>query len=95
MFKVNSPVLSLQSKFLSSYLNTGELINGTILHKIVSHGYDPLEVIFCDKKFNNPSCNSTTENGIVHSLRQLIFDDNYIKPWSEEYFLTKLLTKAF
>lgn len=95
LFKVNSPVLSLQSKFLSSYLNTGELINGTILHKIVSHGYDPLEVIFCDKKFNNPSCNSTTENGIVHSLRQLIFDDNYIKPWSEEYFLTKLLTKAF
>ncbi len=36
-----------------------------------------------------------TANGIVDSLRTLLYEDNYLKPWSNEYLLVKLLTKSF
>ena len=93
LFKVDSPLLGLQCKFLSHYLETGKLISGTLIHKIVNYGFAPLDIIARQDKFRKSS--QREDNGIVHSLRHLIFNDNYIKPWSDEYFLTKLLTRAF
>ena len=34
-------------------------------------------------------------DGIVDSLRSMIFSENFIKPWCNEHILVKLLTKAF
>jgi hypothetical protein len=92
IFKVDSPVSSLQCKFLSSYICTGKLIKDTILYKIVNYGYSPLAVISRTERFHS---NVNKSNGIIDSLRYLIHHDNYVKPWSDEYFMAKVLTKAF
>ena len=34
-------------------------------------------------------------NGAVDSLRTVLFNEHFIKPWSDEYMLVKLLTRSF
>ena len=90
--KVDSPASKLQCEFLSHYLKTGNTIEGTLIHKIVSFGYSPIDVMFKDCKINLPQ---TTNNGIVDSLKFLLYHDNYVKPWSDEFYFVKMLTRAF
>ena len=94
IFKVESPLLELQSKLLSYYIKTGLTINGTLLHRIINYGYSPIEVMSKSEKIKVTN-DLYDSNGIVHSLRFLIFNDNYIKPFSDEYMMVKLLTSSF
>jgi len=55
-------------------------------------GISPASLIF-------PGCTNSSQpsdiaDGLVNSLGFMLNNDNYIKPWSNEYLLVKLLTKS-
>ena len=92
VFQVDTPLLHLQAALMSEYILQNKTINGTLIDRIVKYGQDPCLVAF-NKQLRNH--NYTEDDGIVDSLRYLLFHENYIKPWSEEHILATLLTKAF
>jgi hypothetical protein len=92
IFLVDSPVRDLQTRLLARFLLTGSCVNGTLMSNLVKSGASPIDII-CEKPTRPNLVNCA--DGVVDSLRYLLFHENYIKPWSHEYLLTSLLTKAF
>ena len=92
IFQCNTPAQVFQSLLLSSYIITGKAEKGTLLDRVIKAGYNPINLILNKPKFKQ---NSTNEDGLVDSLRQLLHHENYQKPWSQEHLLANLLTKAF
>ena len=93
IFQVDSPVRELQARLLSRYLLCGSCENGTFISSLVSSAMNPLSIIFDKTVIKNII--SYESDGVVDSLRYLLVHENYIKPWSDEYVLVSLLTKAF
>jgi hypothetical protein len=91
VFQSSSPVQEVQSRFLSHYILTGNVTKNTLLDKVLSYGHRPLECIFNVNKYKI----QFESNGIIDSLRYHTYHDNYIKCWSPEYNIVKLLTQAF
>jgi len=97
VFRVNSPVRELQARLLSRQLVTGSCINGTLLSSLLSFGMNPLSVI-SEKpncKYNFINSHVDNSDGVVDSLFYLLHHENFVKPWSQEFVLVTLLTKAF
>jgi len=92
IFNVESPTRSLNMYFLARYIATGETIDGTLLSRIVCQGASPLSVIYTS--VNVPRA-PAENSGVIDSLRFLLHSENYIKPWSMEHHLVKLLTRPF
>ena len=92
IFQCNTPAQEFQSLLLASYLLTGKAEQGTLLERVIKAGYNPVNLILNKPKFKK---NSTNEDGLVDSLRQLLHHENYQKPRSQEHLLANLLTKAF
>ena len=92
IFQCETPAKVFQSLLLASYIITGKAESGTILDRVIKAGYNPLNIILSKPKFKR---NTTEEDGLVESLRQLLHHENYQKPWSLEHLLANLLTKAF
>ena len=87
--------MQLQSNLLSDYLKTGCTVKNTLIDKVVTMGFSPLSVAL-DTSFKcKLSCKTQDDAGIVDSLQYLLFHDNHIQPWSDEYSLVKLLARAF
>ena len=77
---------------LSDYILNDNLVPGSTIARLVSLGFSPVNVIFNTINSQHDSC---INDGIVDSLRNMIFSEHFIKPWCHEYILVKLLTKAF
>ena len=92
IFQCETLAKVFQSLLLASYIITGKAESGTILDRVIKAGYNPLNIILSKPKFKR---NTTEEDGLVESLRQLLHHENYQKPWSLEHLLANLLTKAF
>ena len=45
--------------------------------------------------FKATSHHNMPNDGLVDTLRALLLCENYVKPWSNEYYLVKLLTRTF
>ena len=88
----DSPTRNLAIYLASLYLSDGIRVPGTIVDRLVNMGADPLPIINVSSL--GPT-NLRSTDGVVDSLRSLLLNDNYIKPWSTEYFLVKLLTRSF
>ena len=87
-----SPTKNLCLRLLSEYMYNGSRIPGTIVDRILKLGYSPVDVLLsnvCDRH------DYVIDNGVVDSLRTVLFNENFIKPWSDEYMLVKLLTRSF
>jgi len=93
VFNVDSPTKCLNMYFISRYIAGGDLIDGTLIANIIKLGISPISAIFNDKTKYVTACDN--DNGIVDSLRYLIHSENYVKPWSVDHMLVRLLTKAF
>ena len=89
----DSPSKTLCTHLIAMYINTGRTIPGTIVDRIVRLGFSPVKCLFTKPSY--VTSNTVQPNGLVDSLKTLLFNDNYIKPWSSEYNLVKLLTKSF
>jgi hypothetical protein len=88
---INSPARDLCIHLLNDYIMHGILIPGTIIERLVRMGVSPSSLL-------SYTCSSHTyvpADGLVDSLRIILLSDNYIKPWSNEYMLVKLLTRSF
>ena len=94
IFNVDSPLVQMQNNFLCHFLKTGCTMKNTMIDKIVNMGFSPLSIAM-DTSFKCKFSSHTQADGTVDSLRYLLFHDNYIQPWSDEYRLVKLLTQAF
>ena len=67
------------------------IIPGTLVSRVIELGESPFRAMLCRKReFNN-----IKQDGVVDSLRHLIYSENYMKRDSNEHILTCLLTKAF
>ena len=93
IFTEDSPTRELQTRLLSRFVTSGSKVNGTLLSNLVDSGFNPLNII-CVKPIKN-KYSAKGRDGVVDSLKYLLCHENYIKPWSHEFILTSLLTKAF
>ena len=93
LFQVDNPARKLQIKLMKEFYNGNGLIPGTILQRVVSAGFSPIKSLFTKQLNVNPEVNSP-HDGVVDSLRYLICNENFIKPYSEEHVLATLLTRA-
>ena len=92
VFNVSSPYRKLCSFFLARYVVEGKTTPCTLIDRVVNYGESPMDVIL--HKPCAPHCKSD-DDGVIDSLRFLLLHENYVKPWSVEYNLTRLLTRVF
>ena len=92
IFKENSPTRELQARLLARQMVTGTCINGTLLSQISNFGLNPISIIF-EKPVRNSFNN--IPDGVVDSLHYLLHHENYVKPWTHEFTLVTLFTRAF
>jgi hypothetical protein len=91
IFQVNSPLMKLCSYLMSEYVVSGVLYKGTIVENIVRMGHSPIISAFKNVK---PTYSGDAD-GVVESLRYLLYHENYIQQGSNEHILTRLLTRCF
>ena len=95
VFKYDTPATELNTILLSRYISTGEHINGTLIDKIVKSGLSPVSAAFNGSSASNVNVNSTKTCGIIDSLQNLLYHQNFMKPYSDEHYFVHLLTKTF
>jgi hypothetical protein len=93
MFRVRSPSTLLSSALLSRYMLSDRVPEGTLLHRVLNLGMSPIDAILTKKSACAPHV--FINDGFVDSLQFLLFNENFVKPWSVEYILTSLLTSCF
>ena len=86
-----SPTSELCIYFLSKFISDGTLFPGTLVERIVTSGVAPMSLLVHP---HLPSRPVVKESGLADSLRCTLLSDNYVKPWSNEYFIVKFLTHS-
>ena len=76
---------------LSRFLCYGEAVPGTLLDRVVSMDESPSNRAF---NYQHVPENTVTNDGLVDSIRHLLFTDNFTKPYSHEHLLVHMLTTA-
>ena len=85
IFKVESPARRLMQHLLSRFICYGETVPGTLLDRVVSMGESPSKRAF---NYQHVPESSATNDGLVDSIRHLLFTDNFTKPYSQYmYFI--------
>ena len=69
---------------LCDYINSRQLIPGTLIHRVVEAGFSPIKFLSNKQQFAAHRANNIYD-GIVDSLRHLIYHKNFVKPYSEEH----------
>ena len=64
-------------------------IPGTLVDRVLGLGVCPLSI------YNKYTPIQSKQSGLVDSIRVMLLTENFIKPWSDEYLLVKLLTRSF
>ena len=90
IFKVESPARRLMQHLLSGFIFYGKTVPGTLLDSVVSMGESPTKRAFNYQHV--PKTSVTNNDGLVDSIRHLLFTDNFTKPYSQEHLLVHLLT---
>ena len=89
----DSPITDVTLYLMSDYMARGVVVPGTIIARVHDMGHSPLHCMF-NRDFYNVRFMSQSD-GVVDSLRHLIKHENYLKPYSDEHLLVRLLTRAF
>ena len=92
IFKVESPARRLMQHLLSRFIFYGETVPGTLLDRVVSVGESPTKRAFNSQHI--PEISVTNNDGLVDSIRHLLYTDNSTKPYSHRHLLVHLLTTA-
>ena len=91
VFAVESPLRVLTMYYMSLFLKHGTLLSCTLMDRLVSYNLSPVKCAFTVVK----PVSSSDNDGIVDSLRTLLFHENFVKPYSEEHILSVMLTRSF
>ena len=95
LFQVSNPSRLLCARQLAEYILYKRTVRGTLLHRIVQLNVSPISCLMSKQWWVDSSLGTNTNNGVSDSLRYLIMQENFIKPYSDEHVLATLLTKAF
>ena len=93
VLKTASPFRNLLFLQISKFMLHGTLPPDSLISRVVSYGVSLVCSGGCPRL--EASCAADSPNGVVDSLRILIYSTNYFKPWSAEHILTGLLTRTF
>ena len=88
---VDSPTRNLCMFMLRDYVSHNKLIPGSILQRIVNMNISPITAMF--GTHSQSKSHNLPEDGLADTLNNILLQDNYIKPWSQEYSMVKLLTR--
>ena len=77
IFQTSTSQRELCIYYLSMFILTENIIKGTILDSIVNFGLCPIKCAFDNHFSLQPN---KQPDGVVESLKQLFYHDNYIKP---------------
>ena len=91
--QVDSPTRLLCAKLLSEFVLYNHSVPGTLIDRIIKMKLSPVKCLF-GRVIPNV-IDEAHHGGVVESLRFLILHENFIKPYSSEYIIASLLTKAF
>ena len=72
-FNVSTPLLDLTTLFVSQYIVNNLVIPGTIVSDVLNMGMSPISCAFTKNHINN----NPNENGVVDSLRSLIYHEHF------------------
>ena len=89
--RVEGPASDICLELLKLYVTSGQCIPGTIIHRIVEYGESPVHCLF--KKMRVVPVYK--EDGIVDTMKYILCHNNFIKPYSVEKDILRLLTRAF
>ena len=92
IFKVENPACRLMQHLLSRFIFYGVAVPETLLDRVVSMGKSSTT-----RAFNSQYISQTTvpnNDGLVDSVRHLLFTDSFTKPNSYVHILVHLLTTA-
>ena len=92
IFQVSAPLLQLQAVLMASYIKHKKIYEGTIIDRLIKLNVDPCYAAF--NKSIDKHCVVEAKDGVVDSLKYILYRETYAKPWSSEHILTVLLTKA-
>ena len=92
IFKTENPMRSLSCTLLARYIVNDDVIPGSIIDRVIKTGCSPVRAAFV-KQYNNEA--APLGDGMVDSLRFLTLHENFIKPWTAEHIIAKMLTRAF
>ena len=94
IYQVDNPARVLSNAMLCDYINSRHLIPGALIHCVVEAGFSPIKCLYIKQQFTAHRANNI-HDGIVDSLKHLVYHENFVKPYSEEHILATLLVKAF
>jgi hypothetical protein len=89
--QVPGPASDLCVELIHQYIRTGKCTPGTLISRVVAYDESPVHAIFHKMKF---APNFKTD-GIVDSIKSMMCHSNFIKPYSIEKDLVRLLTRSF
>jgi len=90
----DSPARDLTVYLIGQYMSTHRIVPGTIVSRVLNLNVSVLTCAFT--KYNNKSCSVPDgADGLVDSLRSLLRHEHFLKPYSDEHTLIRLLTRAF
>ena len=92
--KVESPIRQLCFYLTSLFISRGVIIPGTIVERVISLGFSPVDVMFTPQTIYNDSV-AMGQDGVVDSMRALLRSGNIGSRHSAEFNLLSLLTRAF
>jgi hypothetical protein len=96
IFQVESPCHKLCMLQLNRYMLTGYCNKDTLIGRIVSMGLSPIKIAFSDSSCKYKDFQKQPmQDGITDSIKFLVMQANFIKPYSEEHVLVKLLSQTF
>ena len=90
--RTDSPTRDICVYFMNLYITDNIIIPGSLIDRIVKSGTSPTSILLSKNVTETVHASS---DGLVDSLNSLLFDENYLKPWSNEYVMVKLLTQSF
>jgi len=93
LFNVDSPARLFNSLMLSRFMLTNAIPKGTLLHRLLTHGFSPMNLLLTKNYRIDP--HSFPADGFIDSLRFLLLSENYVKPWSSEFITSCLFTNVF
>ena len=91
IFRTLSPVRDINCYFLSDFILKNNFIHGTLLFRVIKLGVSPSKAAF-DKTARN---DDPVVDGFIDSIRQMALSENYVKPWSAERNILKLLLRSY
>ena len=91
IFLEDTPARDLNVYMLNIFTKDGSYNPHTLMGRVISSGLNPYKCL--QKRYYR--CKDVTENGLVDTLKGLIHDENFVKPWSLEHSLVRLLVNCF